>query len=98
MYKNEIKEIKDDIKVTKIMFVILCIIILITLITFLILNKCGVVNDTTLNYVSTGALCGLIFGTSNAYTDIQNDNEKIADIQQKEIEELENKLSEKEGD
>lgn len=98
MYKNEINKIKDDIKVTKIMFIILCIIILITLITFLILNKCGVVNDTTLNYVSTGALSGLIFGTSNAYTDIQNNNEKIADIQQKEIEELENKLIEKEGD
>ena len=98
MYKNEINEIKDDIKVSKIMFVILCIIILITLMTFLILNKCGVVDDTTLNYVSTGALCGLVFGMSNAYTDIQNDNEKIANIQQKEIEALEEKLAEKEGD
>ena len=98
MYKNEINEIKDDIKVTKIMFIILCIIVLITLVTFLILNKCGIVTDTTLNYVSTGALCGLIFGTANAYTDVQHDNEKITDLQQKEIEALEEKLAEKEGE
>ena len=97
-YKEQIKEAKSDIKMYKVMLIIACIIILVGIIVAIILNKTGVISDNAMSYVSLGAFSAFFCSCENAYSDIQRSNEKIADLQQKEIEALEEKLTEKEGD
>ncbi len=97
-YKEQIKEAKDDIRMYKFILLILCIIILIVLVVFIILKKTGVIGTEVMSYVNLGGLSAFICGCENAYSDIQHTNEKIADLQQKEIEALEEKLAEKEGE
>ena len=97
-YKEQIKEAKSDIKMYKVILLILCIIILVGLVVAIILNKTGVISDNAMPYVSLGAFSAFFCGCENAYSDIQRSNEKITDLQQKEIEALEEKLAEKEGE
>ena len=97
-YKEKIKEAKDDIKMYKVIMLIVCIIILVGLVVAIILNKTGVIGDNVMSYVSLGAFSAFLCGCENCYSDIQRSNEKIADLQQKEIEALEEKLAEKEGE
>jgi len=97
-YKDKIKEAKEDIKMYKVILLILCVIILVGIIVAIILNKTGVINDNIMSYVSLGAFSAFVCGCENAYSDIQHSNEKIADLQQKEIEALEEKLADKEGE
>lgn len=97
-YKEQIKEAKSDIKMYKVILLILCIIILVGLVVAIILNKTGVISDNAMSYVNLGAFSAFICSCENAYSDIQRSNEKIADLQQKEIEALEEKLADKEGE
>lgn len=94
-YKTQIKEIRNDIKGYKVTFAILSIIILTILLIGSILTKTNVISESTLFYIGIGALASFTCTVHNLATNIQSSNDRMFDLQQREIEELKRKLLEK---
>lgn len=96
-YRNQIKKIRNDIKGYKVTFSILIIIILTVLLIGSILTKTNVISENALYYIGIGALASSTCTVHNFFTNIQNSNDRMFDLQQREIEELERKLLEKDN-
>ena len=94
-YKTQLKEIRTNIKGYKITFSILSIIILTVLLISSILTKINVISENALYYIGIGALASFTCTVHNLLTNIQSSNERMFDLQQREIEELERKVLEK---
>ena len=94
-YKKQIKEIRNDIRIYKITFAILSIIILTVLLIGIILTKTNVISETALYYITIGAISSFTCTVQTFLTNIQRSNNRMFDLQQNEIEELERKLLEK---
>ena len=96
-YKRLIKETRNDIRIYKITFAILSIIILTVLLTGIILTKTNVISETALYYITLGVVSSFTCTVQTFLTNIQRSNNRMFDLQQNEIEELERKLLEKDN-